>query len=130
MRSVAGSDTYYKHGEGIPLRDLQTDAWAVSEDHGWHDEERTVGDRIALMHSELSEALEEFRNGRGVREVYSLTHDMDRPNKPEGVGVELADCVIRILDFCEQEGIPLEDLIVEKQRYNATRPYRHGGKRI
>ena len=65
-------------------------------DKGWHEKERTIGDLICLMHSELSEALEEHRNGHSPTEVY---YNVEKPNKPEGVPVELADCIIRIFDF-------------------------------
>ena len=79
------------------------------------------------MHSELSEALEEIRNGRRVAEVY-YNPDCAEPNKPEGVPIELADVVIRIFDFCELHGINLEAAIIEKMAFNTTRPDLHGGK--
>ena len=37
---------------------------------GWHEDKRTFGELIALCHSELSEALEEHRNGKGYTEIY------------------------------------------------------------
>lgn len=103
--------------------------WAAEK--GWWDGEeenpRNLYEQIALMHSELSEAVEELRNGHLAGEVY---YDEDESGlKPEGFGVELADVVIRIMDTCARYEIPLGDLIVEKMRYNETRGYRHGGKR-
>ena len=41
---------------------------------------------------------------------------------------ELADVVIRILDFCEGQKIDLETIILEKMKYNESRPYKHGNK--
>ncbi len=95
--------------------------------HGWWNEERSFGDIIALCHSELSEALEEHRNGRRPREIY---FSGDKGDKPEGIAVELADCIIRILDYCGKENIDIEEAIHIKHEYNKTRPYRHGGKKI
>lgn len=88
-------------------------------------EEQNVGEKIALITSELSEALEEERAGKPV-----LYYDPAHPDKPEGVGVEMADAVIRILGFCEHRDINLEALIELKHEYNKTRPHRHGGKKF
>lgn len=96
-------------------------------DKGWHEKERTIGDLICLMHSELSEALEEHRNGHSPTEVY---YNAEKPNKPEGVPVELADCIIRIFDFCGKYDIDLEAIIDEKMVYNQSRPHRHGNKSL
>jgi hypothetical protein len=81
------------------------------------------------MHSELSEALEEYRAGHAVREVY-ITQDKQGNDKPEGIGIELADCVIRILHYCGHFGIPLQALIEMKMAYNEKRPFKHGGKLV
>lgn len=81
------------------------------------------------MHSEISEALEEYRNGHHPREVY-VTKDKQNIDKPEGIGIELADTIIRILHFGNIYGINIGALVLMKMEYNEKRPARHGGKVI
>lgn len=91
---------------------------------GWYDKgERNIGEVIALMHSELSEALEETRISTNLGLRYR-----ESDNKPEGFVAELADVIIRIADTCEELGLPLITAIEKKMEYNKTREYRHGGK--
>lgn len=97
-----------------------------AKDKGWWDKPRAIGDIFILFTSEVAEAYEEYRNGHEVTETYFKP---DAPNKPEGVPTELADVVIRILDFCEWAGIDLQAILAQKHAYNLTRSYRHGGKR-
>lgn len=103
-------------------------------EHGWWKEERSFGDIIALCHSELSEALEEYRNGKSIiyfKEVNGFeVSDMNEWNgeKVEGIAAELADCIIRILDYCGHENIDIENALKIKHDYNKTRLYRHGNK--
>jgi len=92
-------------------------------DHGWWDKERSFGDIIALCHTELSEALEEYRSDSYM--VY-----VGDDGKPEGIAVELVDCMIRILDYLAHEGVDVESIMAMKHAYNTTRSYRHGGKAI
>jgi len=88
--------------------------------HGWWEEKRTFPEIVALCHSELSEALEEYRAGRGMY----YTAD----GKTEGIAVEMADCIIRILDWAAHEGVDMDAIVREKHEYNKARTYRHGGK--
>ena len=81
------------------------------------------GNKLMLIVSEVAEAQDELRKGHAADETY---HSLG--NKPEGVPSELADVVIRVLDFCYTEGIDLESIIEEKLAYNATREYKHGKK--
>lgn len=46
--------------------------------------------------------------------------------KPEGLAVELADCIIRCLDTMQSLGVDVEEVVTEKMRFNASRPYKHG----
>ena len=110
------------------MKELIKDIHENAKAHGWHDYVRTFGDIIALCHSELSEALEEYRKGYNVFDIYYNSND--NYEKPEGVPVELADVIIRIFDYCAEAGIDIEHAIRLKHEYNKTRPYRHGGKVI
>lgn len=86
-------------------------------DKGWWDAPRNDGELIALIHSELSEALESLRKG-----------DPPDSHLPEfnGAVVELADAIIRIMDFAASRNWPLGEAIVAKMMYNITRPRKHG----
>lgn len=95
--------------------------FTTAKEKGWWDKGVNPAEKIALMHSELSEALEEYRKDPGMP-LY------EKDGKPEGVVVELADCIIRIFDFCGKMNLPIVDALMKKMDYNETRPYRHGGK--
>ncbi len=105
------------------IRDAIEEAFQNAQAKGWHDKPRSFGEIAALLHSEVSEAFEAHRDGHGVREIFT-----GADGKPEGIPVELADVLIRIFDFCGDAGIDLEKALRVKMDYNATRPYRHGGK--
>ena len=99
------------HANG--LKELQTEAHAIAVDRGWYDTERTFGDYIALIHSELSEALEAYRapanrTDLGLRYAPVLNDDGELiGSKPIGVASELADVVIRVADMAEWYGVDL-----------------------
>ena len=123
------------------IKELQKEIHENAIAHGWYEEEKSFGDFIALCHSELSEALEEFRKGKHPTESYHkckkddyCTNDQVCPwckwGKPEGIPAELADVFIRLLDMAEYYGINLEMAIREKHEFNKGRPYKHGGKVI
>lgn len=118
--------------------------------HGFWEVPLPFGTAIALIHSELSEALEEDRAGNPCIWFYCtegtdlhpcnsqdesdcLMYDKEnlckyKGKKPEGVAVELADAVIRIADLCGHLGIDLDAVIEMKMAYNESRPYKHGKK--
>lgn len=129
----------------LDIKTLIKEAHKTAISKGWHEQDRDFGSLIALMHSELSEALEDYRNGHGITEIYyeckntcGINHDCNFPDdcktckhgKPCGIPIELGDCIIRIFDTCGKYGIDLEKAIELKMAYNKNRPYRHGGKRV
>lgn len=90
----------------------------TANEAGWYHDlqtgkpiERNFGEVVALMHSELSEALEADRKG--------LMDDklIDRP----GQEVEFADAVIRIMDTCAARGYDLAGAMREKDAFNRQR---------
>ena len=72
--------------------------------------------------TELAEAVNEFRNDKPM--FYK------EGNKPEGVAVEMVDCMIRILDWLGHEGVDVDGTLEEKYNFNLTREHRHGGKKL
>ena len=113
------------------LRYAQNAVTSVNYGNGWYEDDRTFGDDIALLHSEVSEALEAYRDHgyEDATNIFAVTHGQVIP-KPEGVGSELADVFIRLLDTCHRRGIDLAAEFERKVAYNATRGHRHGGKRL
>lgn len=118
------------------INELVKEAHGNAVAKGWWEEDRSFGEIIALIHSEASEALEDFRNGKQPTEVWYEAKDgnhtvqWDNSRKPCGIPSELADIVIRVFDACGRYDIDLEAEIAEKMAYNATRPVRHGGKKL
>lgn len=102
---------------------LGREGLANERSHGFG--ESPPSEAIALMHSELSEALEEVRTGKPLNETY---YNPDKPTKPEGVPSELADVIIRVVGFCARHNIDIGAAVLEKMAYNESRPYKHGGK--
>jgi len=97
------------------LRDL---CYGESFKAGWHTDlqtgellERNKGEMIALIHSEISEAMEGERKG---------LMDDHLPNRPM-VEVEMADAVIRIMDYCGRWNYDIGGAIIEKIHYNQNR---------
>lgn len=103
---------------------LLEEAFRCQVEHGF---DATAAEDIALMHSELSEALEDMRTG-AWRATYDTTPGKEL--KPLGVPSELADILIRVFAFARKHKIDLADMLVRKMLYNETRPFKHGGKAL
>ncbi len=90
---------------------LKDVCFGLSTEAGWHKKPREAGTMIALIHSEISEALE------GVRKDIMDDHLPHR----KMVEVEMADAIIRIMDFCGKYNLDIGGAIVEKLQYNTKR---------
>jgi NTP pyrophosphatase (non-canonical NTP hydrolase) len=97
----------------MDIRTLQKDIHKNAISKGWWNTTRPIPETLCLIHSEVSEALEAFRN-----------HDQ------ENFAEELADVAIRLLDAAEGYEIDLEAEIIKKHEFNKTRSYKHGGKAV
>ena len=88
---------------------------------GWWDKEGSEAEAIALMHSELSEALEAVRHGNPAD---------DKIPDFTGVEAEYADVIIRIMDSAHKRGYKVAEALIAKVAYNRNRSYKHGGKKF
>lgn len=102
------------------LNELGAEIVKINADNGWRvvvpadwNEDYRIPTALALIHSEVSEALEAFRAG-------------DATNFAE----EMGDALIRILDSMTGLGIDIDVVVRSKLEKNRGRGYRHGGKRV
>ena len=100
----------------MTIKQLQEQSYETAQEKGWWDDPRELGTLIALMHSELSEALEAARH--------------DNLDGKDGVAEEFADVLIRIGDACGRLGLDLEGEVEKKMAYNKQREHKHGGKKF
>lgn len=104
------------------INEFAKEVHELAKEKGWYEKDRGIPEAIALMHSELSEALEDYRRGK-----MTLTF-RESDGKPEGLPSEFADVIIRVLDTCHHLGINIGEVLKIKHEFNKSRPYRHGGK--
>jgi NTP pyrophosphatase (non-canonical NTP hydrolase) len=109
----------------MQINELINNSYKTAKSKGWWDDEnRNIPELLALIHSEVSEALEEYREN-GHEKKYYRKND----NKPEGFIYELADILIRVADMSAHYKLDLENALIEKMDFNKTRSYRHGNKK-
>jgi len=90
----------------------QKDIYKCAVEHGWWEGLREVPELLCLVHSEVSEALEAYRQGKDAK-----------------LWEELADVVIRVFDIAERFNVDITRVVEEKHKTNLLRPHRHGGKK-
>lgn len=134
------------------LQELAQRVYEVNVANGWFEDDRRFAEDIALLHSEVSEALEAYRDW-GVEDHTQAARDKDirfiinsnpgmssddiervndtlGPLKPQGVGSELADVLVRLLDTCLRYDIDLLAEFERKLEFNKTRGFKHGNKKL
>ena len=122
------------------LRHMMSEVVEFEHSKGWQPNDNRFGESLALLHSEVSEALEAWRD-------HGFRHATEKPDrrlhregdpeplgKPVDVASELADVLIRLLStwaqFLTPHGFDLAHEFQRKMEYNRTRSMRHGGKAI
>lgn len=95
---------------------------------GWHEEPRSLGDVITLMHSEVSEALECWRDSSHKLEDVWVSEG-GKPEIKLRIACNLADAMVFAGAICQCHKLDLEKAALLKMDYNDSRPHRHGGKR-
>jgi len=109
------------------LNEWRDNAYAVAKNKGWHEQDGVdpfplwAAAQLALIHSEVSEALEDVRDD-------NTTISYDSKGKPVGLPIELADILLRVFDLCGAMKVDLDQAVKIKHGYNQLRPVRHGGK--
>ena len=121
------------------INELAKEVHENAKNHGFFDTEKNIGEMLALIHSEVSEALECDRKDkyfnrlqlplRNYEKLPDLTFQVQFANDVKDTFEdELADIMIRVMDLAAFKGVNLEQHIKAKMRFNALREHMHGKK--
>lgn len=99
------------------FEDMQEKVHLNAVNKGWWESDRSDGEIMALIHSEISEALEAMRKDP----------DMMDEKCPEfkNIEVELSDVIIRVMDYAGRKNLDIAGALLAKHEFNKTRPYKH-----
>jgi NTP pyrophosphatase (non-canonical NTP hydrolase) len=117
------------------LNDIASVVHALAKEKGWHSyvhetDAQYIARACANFHGEVSELWEAFRTGK-------LEQPCDKAEKMRELcnghalsceREEVADILIRVLDYAARRNIDVAQAVYIKNLYNASREYRHGGK--
>ena len=106
---------------GEMFKFMQACVHSNAKAHGWHDTPVDPVTALALIHCEVSEAVEGLRHGNPPSEHIPSFSAIEE---------ELADIVIRCMDLAGAKDYRLADAIIEKHEFNKTRTHRHGEKKF
>lgn len=105
---------------------------------GFECSEEKIPVKLALIHSEVSEALEADRRNNyfdsniDVMNGWVSDEDFKSEFEEKLKGTfedELVDILLRVIGLAAWKGIDLEKHAAAKMRYNSLRPHKHGGKK-
>lgn len=100
----------------MDLNEVAKEVHQINKEKGFYDGDVNIAEKLCLIHSEVSEALEADREG-----------NYDR-RKPDCIQNELADIIIRTLDLSAYIGMDIQQTIRYKIAKNRNREYKHGKK--
>jgi hypothetical protein len=116
--------------EEVTITGLVAEAGRQSVAKGFHEVPTTLPEQLSLLHSEVSEVLDDYRDNHPFTKTWIEVKDDGATLKPRGIPIELADVVIKACEIAHRYGVDLNAAIATKLTYNATRPRLHGGKRV